>query len=129
VDRPSLAKQLDQCSLGIRSFIPILIEINTSGEITKAGVNDWQKMLNLLEVIRACSRLRVKGLMTVAPLTKDQDVLRGCFSTLRLWKNQLCQQAPDFCWDTLSMGMSNDFHLAIEEGSTLVRIGTKFFEG
>lgn len=128
VDRSSLAKELNKHSLKRCSSIPILIEVNTSGETTKAGVKDWQQMFNLLNVIRTCSRLCVKGLMTVAPLTQNHEILRRCFSTLRLWKEKLCQEEPNFCWNTLSMGMSNDFRLAIKEGSTLVRIGTKFFE-
>jgi pyridoxal phosphate enzyme (YggS family) len=102
----------------------ILLQVNTSGEKTKQGLSpsEWE---NQLSQLNAMPNLSIEGLMTIAPFTQDSAVIRACFSTLsqcrKQWKPLM--NNPDV-FKHLSMGMSNDFLIAIEEGATLLRIGS-----
>jgi PLP dependent protein len=124
VDTIELAEKISRASLekGVKSSI--LLEANTSGEATKSGLtpDEWkagyQRLLDL-------EGIEIHGFMTMAPLTEDEGVIRHCFSELRLLQQHL-QQIGDSL-ETLSMGMSNDFFIAIQEGATLLRIGTALF--
>lgn len=103
----------------------ILLEVNTSGEKTKSGV-DSATALEVAGKISGLQGLRLRGLMTVGPLTEDHNRQRGAFKTLRkLFEQAAVGLGPGF--DILSMGMSADFEMAIEEGSTLVRLGSALF--
>jgi pyridoxal phosphate enzyme (YggS family) len=107
----------------------VLIEVNVSGEQSKDGFDpavlrrEWPEIL-------AVSNVAVSGLMTMAPLADDAELARPCFRMLRELRDELQAIAGDRCrLDELSMGMSGDFAVAIEEGTTMVRVGTRLFEG
>jgi pyridoxal phosphate enzyme (YggS family) len=103
----------------------VLLELNTSGEESKSGFRSREDLLAGLEAVRKLPRLRPRGLMTVGPLTEESGKIRESFSRLREIFEEIRHGLPSF--DTLSMGMSGDFELAIEEGATLVRLGTALF--
>lgn len=120
VDSFELAKKISECSLekGIQSSI--LLEINVSKEITKHGLTPEQLLLQF-DQFQNLPSINIEGLMTMAPLTEDAQIIRRCFSDLRNLRDQLGLLH-------LSMGMSHDYPIAIEEGSTLLRIGTAIWE-
>ena len=124
VDRIELAEKISKASLERGLKTSILLETNTSGERTKGGLpaQEWETSYKALLELKG---IDIQGLMTMAPLTEDEGVIRHCFSELRLCLQRL--QAMGGQITTLSMGMTNDFPLAIQEGATLVRIGTALF--
>ena len=102
-----------------------LIEINTSGESQKKGFKP-----NLSKELISCfslENLGIVGLMTIGPYTTSEKEIRGAFKMLRVFKDQINQELGENKLTELSMGMSNDFELGIEEGSTMVRVGTGIF--
>ncbi len=103
----------------------VLLELNTSGEASKSGFAGREDLARALPEIEKLPRLRVRGLMTVGPLTDDRGAVRSAFERLREAFDDLRAGRPGF--DIRSMGMSSDFELAVEEGSTLVRVGTALF--
>lgn len=105
------------------SDLEVLVQVNTSGEATKAGFRPEQTPSAVAE-IADLPALRVAGLMTMAPLTDDADVLRRTFRGARELAERCADAAPGFEARVLSMGMSNDFEIAVEEGATRVRLGT-----
>ena len=105
--------------------LAILVEVNTSGELTKAGVAPEQTEQLVDALTSACPALRVAGLMTIGPHTPDQARVRAAFHQLALLRTQLAGAFPDL--KELSMGMSGDFEVAVEEGSTMIRVGTGLF--
>jgi pyridoxal phosphate enzyme (YggS family) len=119
VDTPELAKKISDCSLEAGLKTPILLQVNTSGEASKHGLSfeEWQK--NYPEVANF-EGIMIKGLMTMAPLVDDEKIIRTTFARLRELGKVLKLQH-------LSMGMSQDFPLAIAEGATLLRIGSALF--
>lgn len=126
VDRFELAAKIDRRLPADRQQ-PILVQVNTTGEETKAGVRS-DRLAPLLDRIAELPGLRVDGLMTIGPLTDDRDQIRAAFRSLRKTlereRQRLRPRAP---LRHLSMGMSGDFEIAIEEGATIVRIGTSIF--
>jgi pyridoxal phosphate enzyme (YggS family) len=107
----------------------VLLEINCSGEASKGGFCPAQVGL-LVPVLRGLQRVRVLGLMTMAPFEEEPERCRPVFARLRQVRDQLRQEVGDVHpLQELSMGMSNDFEVAIEEGATAVRLGTVLFEG
>lgn len=127
VDTPELAAKISECSVEAGVVTPVLLQVNTSGEISKHGITaeEWRQAFDsLLEL----PGILLEGLMTMAPLTPDEAVIRQCFAHLRKFKEELANRAGNQAsMRHLSMGMSNDYRLAIAEGSTLVRIGTAIF--
>lgn len=127
VDTVVLARKISQVSAARGEPAAILLQVNTSGERAKHGLSpeEWE---NALVEIKQLPYLQIEGLMTMAPLTEDQEIIRCCFRTLRLlrdlWRGQM--KDPNL-FKHLSMGMSHDYLIAIEEGATLVRIGTAIF--
>lgn len=127
VDHFQLAQKISHASQEKGIITSILLQVNTSGEATKHGLpgEEWEK---LVESINQLSYLRVEGLMTMAPYTEDEGIIRSCFRKLyqlrEKWRNQMKDPAS-FCH--LSMGMSHDYLIAIEEGATLLRIGSAIF--
>ncbi len=119
VDTVALALTIERQAAAAGRVVPVLIEVNTSGEGTKHGVPP-EAVDPLLAVARTLSHVQVRGLMTLAPLVEDPEQARPCFRALR-------QLAERFRLPELSMGMSQDFEVAIEEGATMVRIGTAIF--
>jgi len=115
-----LEKQLD------RPY-PILLQLKTSDEESKYGFADEDELLFALEAISSFRYLTVKGIMSIGPLTSDETVTRKAFEQTRKLYHRAQELFPDLNLDTLSMGMSGDFVLAIAEGSTMVRIGTRMF--
>lgn len=126
VDKVETAVALDVRCEERGRVMEILLELNTSGEASKSGFHSRDDLLLGLEAISRLAHLRVRGLMTVGPMTEDEGAVRSAFSSLRSLFDELRARGLDGL-DTLSMGMSGDFEIAIEEGSTLVRIGTALF--
>jgi uncharacterized pyridoxal phosphate-containing UPF0001 family protein len=102
------------------------LEVHTSGEESKSGVESFEELVSLSEIALVLPHLNLKGLMTMAPWVKDESILRPCFITLREWRDKLATTLGHPL-PVLSMGMSNDYEIAIQEGATLVRIGTALF--
>lgn len=103
----------------------ILFEVNTSDESNKFGVKSFETLEKLAKAAKDLPNIDVRGLMTMAPYTDDKKIIRDCFKQLREWKDKLNEMG--FSLTELSMGMTNDFDIAIEEGSTMIRIGTAIF--
>lgn len=116
VDSIRLAETLDRLT---PKSLPVLLQVNVSGEATKTGFTP-EGVTEALRAISSLSRLHVEGLTTIAPATGDLDVVRRTFRQLRLLRDKLGLKH-------LSMGMSNDFEIAIEEGATFIRIGRAIF--
>ncbi|MDP4085397.1 MAG: YggS family pyridoxal phosphate-dependent enzyme [Bacillota bacterium] len=121
LDRLALAEEINKRSL---KTIKCFVQVNVSGEESKHGMSP-EEVIPFIERLKPLKNIRVDGLMTMAPFTNDEAVLRGCFQTLKQLQGQIKAYQIDFAPCTeLSMGMSNDFTIAIEEGATMVRIGT-----
>ena len=128
VDSLRLAERLSDAAAKLGKTLPILLEIKLSPEPTKAGLDPQSTDLpSLLDRIPDLRHLALRGLMTIAPLDESLDAARVCFRQLRVLREALARQHPRLDFPELSMGMSGDFEIAIEEGSTLVRIGTALF--
>lgn len=126
VDTMKLAGRLSRAAVEGRS-LPILLEVNVSGEESKAGFRP-EELLPAVEAIAALPRVRIEGLMTMAPIVEQAELARPVFQGLRRLREQLARQFPALPWTHLSMGMTDDFEVAIEEGATLVRIGRAIFD-
>ncbi len=124
VDRLKIAQRLSNQRPDGLEPIQVCLQINVSGEASKAGVTIGEAM-QLAKQVHALPRITLRGLMTIPAATDDVAKQREAFEQLRLLLEQLNQQGYQL--DTLSMGMSNDIEAAIAEGSTLVRIGTAIF--
>ncbi len=122
VDSLHLAIELDKQAGRINKIQPILLEVNVSGEAAKFGVRP-EEAQDLAARIAGLKNLELKGLMTVAPAAQDPQTVRPVFKGLRELKERIGGLS------VLSMGMTDDFEVAIEEGSTLIRIGRAIFEG
>lgn len=132
LDSLSTARALDKAlrspegAPGKQTF-PVLLEFNTSEEASKDGVRTWEELLALTEGVMSLDTLEIRGLMTMAPFTTEEGRIRPCFRQLFELRERL-KTRTGLPLPVLSMGMSNDFTLAVEEGSTLVRVGTLLFE-
>jgi pyridoxal phosphate enzyme (YggS family) len=129
VDSVRIAERLNAAAEKAAKKLPILIEINVGGEEAKSGVSRGSEELEkiLLSAVRWDS-LSVRGLMTVPPYSGDPEGARSFFRQLREIREQIAsRRLPAIAMDVLSMGMSHDFEVAIEEGSTCVRVGTAIF--
>lgn len=121
LDRPSLAKEINKRA---NKRMKCLVQVNVSGEESKHGLAP-QEVINFIKNIQDYPNIEVAGLMTMAPHTDDQSILRHCFRTLKSLQIEVQQMKLEYAPCTeLSMGMSNDYAIAVEEGATLVRIGT-----
>lgn len=125
VDSLALAQEINKWADKGAKMMPILLEVNVAGESSKFGYGP-QKLLSELKGFNALGRIEVHGLMTVAPWATDAQKVRPVFRKLRELKEQ-CEQVLGAPLPHLSMGMSGDFEVAIEEGATIVRIGTALF--
>ena len=126
VDDVQLAQALNRhaAELGLR--IPILLQVNISGEASKEGMAPEETFAVARQII-TLPQLDVQGLMTVAPLVTDAGEVRPVFRRLRQLRDQLRQEVPQSAWQHLSMGMTDDYEIAIEEGATIVRVGRAIF--
>lgn len=128
IDSLRLLKRIDQVAgeLGLRPRV--LLQVNVSGERTKDGFPMAELETRWSEVL-GYRHVEVRGLMTMAPLTEDDTLIRPVFRGLRELRDRLNVMSPEPCLRELSMGMSGDFDIAIEEGATLVRLGSLLFDG
>jgi len=127
VDSLHLAAEIDRRTGPRGTPVPVLLEVNTSGEETKFGVAA-DAVLALLEGIRPLRGVRVEGLMTMAPFDENPGAARPFFARLRELAEK-ARAATGLPLTHLSMGMTQDFEVAIEEGATLIRVGTALFHG
>lgn len=127
LDRIELAQALGKRAQREGRTIDCLIQVNVSGEETKHGVAP-ERALELVEQVAEVEGLRVRGLMTMAPLTGDTGLIRWVFASLRSLSQEIEKaNIPGVSMEHLSMGMSNDFPIAIEEGATMIRVGSAIF--
>ena len=127
IDSIKLAKEIDKRSLQFGKITNVLVEVNVSGEETKCGIKP-EEVETFLKEISKFSRIRVRGLMTIAPIVEDKEEVRPYFRKLReLSKEIKSKNIKNVRMDYLSMGMSEDFEIAIEEGANMVRIGRGIF--
>jgi len=128
LDSAGLAERLDRlCAEEGRQSLDVLVQIDLAGEVTKAGI-ETAELPTLLSTLKQCSRLHLIGLMTLPPYFENPDCSRSFFKTLRALRDEL--QAQGYFGSAkgeLSMGMSHDFEVAIEEGATMIRVGTALF--
>jgi hypothetical protein len=129
VDSTRLLREIDRESAALNRRMPVLLEVNISGDPQKHGFPP-DEMVEALRVAAACPHVQVQGLMGMAGREGDLAAAREQFQHLRLLRDQLRKDPePGFDLDELSMGMSGDFEVAIEEGATMVRVGSLLFEG
>jgi pyridoxal phosphate enzyme (YggS family) len=135
VDSLRLAQRIDRMAAESDKVMPVLLEVNVSGEASKygfeqspaAGPEERAAFLADVAQILALPHLRLCGLMTMAPIVADPEEARPVFVALRRLRDDLRQRFPEADWRELSMGMTDDFEVAVEEGATLVRIGRAIF--
>ncbi|MDQ3020170.1 MAG: YggS family pyridoxal phosphate-dependent enzyme [Bacteroidota bacterium] len=124
LDSHKLAEEINKNAKKINRKIDVLVQVNTSNEPQKYGMSPKDASI-LCSEISAFENVRVKGMMTIAKLTDDKDNIRESFKTLKNLYEELKPDMKDFKY--LSMGMSNDYEIAIEEGSNMLRIGSAIF--
>lgn len=136
VDRLRIAQRLSQASVAADQVLPVLLEVNLSGEATKHGydLSGWpdnrskaSAFWGEVEAVLAQRNLLVEGLMTMPPLVEDPEEVRPIFRKMRALQQELAKRFPQVEWRHLSMGMSGDYEVAIEEGATMIRLGTALF--
>jgi hypothetical protein len=140
LDSVRLAETLQRHVQAVRAEtgprFPVLLQVNVSGEASKEGFDlpgglehqpGLEAFLADVEKLIALPHLDIQGLMTVAPWTSDPEAVRPIFQRLRRLRDVLAQRFPQATWHHLSMGMTDDFEVAIEEGATFVRIGRALF--
>lgn len=126
LDSLRLAEKLSEEAVAAGREVRALVQVNTSGEESKYGFSA-DASLDALGEICELPGLRIEGLMTMAPFTEEEAILRATFAAARRLQEEAGRQISGFQPLELSMGMSNDFEIAVEEGSTLVRLGTVLF--
>jgi hypothetical protein len=131
VDSVALARRLDSRAAALGKTMPILLQVNVSGEASKYGFapEPREEFFDAAREILALSHLDAQGLMTIAPIVAQPDDARprSAFHALRALRDELCARFPDCAWRHLSMGMTDDLEAAIAEGATIVRIGRAIF--
>ena len=125
VDRPGLVEQLEQKAVSMGTVQDVLIQVNIGAEDQKGGVRD-EDLDSFADSLTLCPHLRLRGLMCVPPAVEAEQA-RMYFRRMRTLFEQLQQRFDPTTFDTLSMGMSHDFAVAIEEGATQVRVGSRIF--
>ncbi|MDD5292656.1 MAG: YggS family pyridoxal phosphate-dependent enzyme, partial [Candidatus Omnitrophica bacterium] len=133
VDSFRLLQKINEVSASKGNITEVLLEVNVSGEKSKFGINS-SEAIDFLKEASGLDGICVRGLMTVAPLVKNKDDARPYFSKLRQLKDKIREMGEPFFkgrvkMDFLSMGMSQDYEAAIQEGSNMLRIGSAIFEG
>jgi len=128
LDSLRLGIRLDRFAGELKRRMPVLLECNTSGEETKSGFAAWQEdqwdsLADQAQQICELPNLELRGLMTMAPYFDDPEQARPCFVRLSRLRDFLSRQLPQASLEELSMGMSGDFEVAVQEGATIVRVG------
>ncbi|UFJ41939.1 YggS family pyridoxal phosphate-dependent enzyme [Brevibacillus humidisoli] len=124
LDRLSLAQEIEKRAAALGIVVPCLLQVNISGEETKFGLNP-DDVLAFVHETSNMKHIRIAGLMTMAPVVEDPEQARPVFRELRAWQKRLQELSlPNVTAEELSMGMSGDFDVAIEEGATFVRLGS-----
>lgn len=127
LDRLNLAEALSERGKKIDYTFPVLVQVNVSGEDTKAGVSP-ERVKEFMFEISKLGNIKVKGLMTMAPYDEEHEVVRGIFRKLKKISIDIeRERIENVIMEELSMGMSDDYIIAVEEGSTIVRIGSAIF--
>lgn len=136
VDRLKVARRLSDAAQAKGRLLDVLLELNVSGEESKqgygmAGWPDDSRAFDVLcqdvEAMAGLPGICVQGLMTMAPYSDDSEAARPVFRRLRAVREALCERFPAMSWMQLSMGMTADYEVAVEEGATMVRVGTAIF--
>lgn len=134
VDSIRLSREISRRCEMAQITMPVLLEINVSGEASKYGFRveeskdeQEEQFLRAVEEVAALPNLDPQGLMTMAPVGAPEEVLRSCFSRLRSLLSQVKEKFPEKAWRHLSMGMTDDFEVAVEEGATIIRVGRAIF--
>jgi pyridoxal phosphate enzyme (YggS family) len=130
VDRIKLANVIEAQAATLNKNMDVLIQVNTAGEEQKFGVKPPETFF-LIEAITKLKHIQIRGLMAMAPLRADDTIIRQCFRDLRLLRERVIERfsnAPNITMQYLSMGMTDDFEIALEEGSNMVRIGRAIFQ-
>jgi len=133
VDTLKLARRLDRYAEEAGRVLPVLLEVNVSGEASKAGFaaagsDEREAFLETVQALADLQHLAVRGLMTMAPIVAQAEQARPVFASLGELSDMLRESAPWSEWHELSMGMTDDYPVAIEEGATMVRIGRAIFD-
>jgi PLP dependent protein len=126
VERIKLANRLSRDAKAAGQVMKVLLEVNVSGETSKHGFTPDELMAQAAEIL-ALDGIDVVGLMTMAPYVDDPEETRPVFRRLRELRDRVAARFPQTEWRHLSMGMTNDFEVAVEEGATIVRIGSAIF--
>jgi pyridoxal phosphate enzyme (YggS family) len=129
LDNPKLANRLDRFAAERGRRLPVLLECNVSGEKSKFGwkahpESRWGELAGEIAPLLELPNLQVRGLMAMAPYSPDPEMARPYFRRLQALRERMAAEFPAVSWNELSMGMSGDFEVAIQEGATIVRIGT-----
>jgi pyridoxal phosphate enzyme (YggS family) len=124
LDSLSVAEEINKRAENMGITVPVLIEVDTGGEESKGGINP-SKLEEFLKELRCLSSIDVRGLMTMPPYFDDPETARPYFGRLRELRDSLLASFPKL--NELSMGMSGDFEVAIEEGATIIRVGSAIF--
>lgn len=136
IDRLALAQKLSALAVEAGRELPVLLECNVSGETSKYGyaAAGWEldpalreRLADEVAAVSALPALRLEGLMTMAPIADNAERVRPIFASLRALRDALRERFPDVALPHLSMGMTDDFEVAVEEGATLVRVGRGIF--
>ncbi len=128
VDSKKLAVEIDKRSAQHNKIMNILIQVNQVGEDSKFGVSPEDARELIHEILKDCPNIRICGLMNIAPFEDDAEKVRGSFKEVKKLYDEFSKiEHPNLEFKYLSMGMSHDYKVAIEEGSNMVRIGSKIF--
>lgn len=136
LDSVALAQRLNRFLVSRESTLDVLLEINVSGEASKSGwaASNWQgsaeqrrALWDDVAQVMALPGIAIRGLMTMAPIVSDPEETRPVFAGLRTLRDALAEDFPAAEWSMLSMGMTDDYPVAIEEGATMVRVGRAIF--
>ena len=132
LDRMKIARYLDRYSEENSRIMPVLLEVNISGEESKFGWQAWDEtrwfdLVALFKAISEMEHIEIRGLMSMPPYFTDSEVTRPLYKRLRRLQQFLMGELPDTNWQELSIGTSFDYEVAVEEGATMVRIGTSIF--
>ena len=132
LDRLKIARLMDRFCGELNRQMPVLLEVNLSGEESKSGWDAWDEdrwdlLLEPFAQIAEMKHLTVRGLMSMPPLSQNPESTRPIYQRMRRLQSFLRIELPNMTWDELSIGTSFDYPVAIEEGATMVRIGTELF--